>query len=99
LPQLADAAQSGAASTLARLRENADAQAARFAELETTLSRGREQHTLGLAEQLTSHAAELEQRLDKTSEAVAEAAAIWQASERRDASSRRVVRDQRRAPA
>jgi hypothetical protein len=80
LPQLADAAQSGAASTLARLRENADAQATRFAELETTLSRSREQHALGLAEQLTSHAAELEQRLEKTSDAVSEAAAIWQAS-------------------
>jgi hypothetical protein len=80
LPQLADAAQSGAASTLARLRENADAQAARFAELETTLSRSREQHAFGLAEQLTSHAAELEQRLEKTSAAVSEAAAIWQAS-------------------
>jgi hypothetical protein len=80
LPELADAAQSGAASTLARLREHAEAQAARFAELEAALSRGREQHALGLAEQLESHATELEQRLSKTSAAVQEAAVIWQTS-------------------
>jgi hypothetical protein len=80
LPELADAAQSGAASTLARLREHAELQATRFAELEAALSRGREQQALGLAEQLESHAAELEQRLAKTSAAVQEAAAIWQSS-------------------
>jgi hypothetical protein len=80
LPQLADAAQSGAASTLARLQESAEAQAARFSEFEATLSRGREQHALELAEQLSSHAAELEQRLTRTSDAVQEAAALWQAS-------------------
>jgi hypothetical protein len=34
----------------------------------------------GLADQLTQHAAELEQRLAKAGEAVQEAAAIWQAS-------------------
>jgi hypothetical protein len=80
LPTLADAAQAGAASTLARLGELAEAQAARFAKLEAALEREREEHALGLADQLTAHAGDLEQRLAKTSSTVQEAAAIWQAS-------------------
>jgi hypothetical protein len=80
LPELADAAQVGAVNTLARLGELVEAQAARFAELEATIERGRVQHSSGLGDQLASHAADLEQRLARTSTAVQDAAAIWQAS-------------------
>jgi hypothetical protein len=80
LPQLADAAQAGAAQTLARLSESAEQQAARFGELEAALDRGRSEHAQGLADQLAKHAAELEERLAKAGNSVQEAAAIWQAS-------------------
>ena len=80
LPDLADAAQSGAARTLAELRESADAQAQRFAALEAALERGRETHLAELAERLNTHAEDLERRLARTGGAVEEAAATWQAS-------------------
>jgi hypothetical protein len=80
LPDLADAAQAGAARTLAELREHADAQAQRFAALEAALQRGRESHLAELAERLNTHADDLEQRLARTGGAVEEAAASWQAS-------------------
>jgi hypothetical protein len=80
LPELASAAQSGAAETLARLGALAEEQASRLTQLELTLSDGRASHVRELAEQLTSHASELEQRLEKTGDAVHEASAIWRAS-------------------
>jgi hypothetical protein len=80
LPQLTEAARTGAVDTLARLRELAEQQAERGSELEATLERGRAEHARGLAEQLSKHASELEQRLANTGAVVQEAAAIWQAS-------------------
>ncbi|HKP60245.1 MAG TPA: hypothetical protein VJV78_26150 [Polyangiales bacterium] len=80
LPQLTEAAQTGAFETLARLRELGEAQATRLVQLESTLADGRAAHARELAERVTDHAWELEQRLEKTSEAVQEASAIWQAS-------------------
>jgi len=80
LPELAEAAQRGASATIERLQESVEQQAARYSEFETALRTGREEHVRGLADQLTQHAVDLEQRLAKTGEAVQEAAAIWQAS-------------------
>ena len=80
LPELVDAAQTGATQTLERLQHSADAQAERFAELEIAIERGRDEHARGLATQLQSHTDELEKRLSETGRAVQEAAAVWQAS-------------------
>ncbi|HKU43769.1 MAG TPA: hypothetical protein VJR89_36670, partial [Polyangiales bacterium] len=80
LPELSAAAQSGAASTVTQLRELAEQQATRWLELERSLDRGRELQARAFADELTSHAAELESRLTRTGEAVHEAAAIWQSS-------------------
>ena len=80
LPELVDAAQSGATQTLERLQHTADEQAARFAELEASIERGRDEHARGLANQLQSHSDELEKQLSETGRAVQEAAAVWQAS-------------------
>jgi hypothetical protein len=80
LPELTEAAQSGAADTLARLRELGEQSATRLTQLESKLADGRHTHARELADQLTSHADELELRLGKTSDAVHEASAIWQAS-------------------
>ncbi|HEY6878482.1 MAG TPA: hypothetical protein VI299_10715 [Polyangiales bacterium] len=80
LPQLADAAQAGAAETLQRLSESAEQQAQRFTALEAALERSRSEHAHGLAEQLAKHASELEERLAKAGNSVQEAAAHWQAS-------------------
>jgi len=80
LPELVEAAQAGATGTLERLQRTADEQAARFAELEAAIERGRDEHARGLASQLQSHGAELEQRLRETSRSVEEAAAVWRAS-------------------
>jgi phage-related tail protein len=80
LPELVDAAQAGATQTLERLQHTADEQAARFAELEAAIERGRDEHARGLASQLQSHAEDLERRLTETSRSVEEAAAVWRAS-------------------
>jgi hypothetical protein len=80
LPQLADAAQAGAAQTLEKLHEHVDAQAERFASLEGALAGARQEHAGELALQLTQHAQEIEQKLAQTLGAVHESAAIWQAS-------------------
>ncbi|HET6333738.1 MAG TPA: hypothetical protein VFG30_11040 [Polyangiales bacterium] len=80
LPELIEAAQSGAVETLARLRELGEQQATHLTQLESKLGDERQIHARGLADQLTNHADELELRLGKTSDAVHEASAIWQAS-------------------
>jgi hypothetical protein len=58
LPQLSDAAQTGAVNTLSQLRENAEEYAARFSALEASLERGREQHVAELGEELFASSAE-----------------------------------------
>ncbi|MEY4582239.1 MAG: hypothetical protein RL701_6942 [Pseudomonadota bacterium] len=80
LPELTEAAHAGASTTLTQLRASGEQQAERFAELEQAVTRGRDEHARGLADQLTQHAMDLETRLAKTGSAVQEAAAIWQAS-------------------
>jgi len=80
LAQIGDVTQQKAEATLERLAEHADAQAARFAKLESALESGRAEHASDLTQQLTTHAAELEARLSGTSAVVQEAATIWQAS-------------------
>ncbi|HET8933803.1 MAG TPA: hypothetical protein VFN67_10200 [Polyangiales bacterium] len=80
LPQLTDAAQAGAAQTLARLNELVEAQAERYASFEAALQEARHEQAGALATQLTEHANELEQRLARAVNAVQEAAAVWQAS-------------------
>lgn len=80
LPELVEAAQTGATETLERLQQSAEAQAERFTELEAAIERGRDEHARGLATQLQSHAQDLENRLGETGRAVQEAAAVWQAS-------------------
>jgi uncharacterized protein (TIGR03382 family) len=80
LPQLVEAAQTGATETLERLQHAADAQAERFAELEAAIERGRDEHARGLAAQLQEHAGELEKRLAEAGRAVEEAAGVWRAS-------------------
>jgi hypothetical protein len=80
VPQLTDAAQAGAAHTLERINEQVEAQAMRFAALESALSEGRSEQASALATQLTQHAEDLEQKLSTTLNVVQDSAAIWQAS-------------------
>lgn len=80
LPQLSEAAHAGAAETLARMTQHMETQATRFAAIETALEQGRHEQVESLAQQVHGYAQELEQKLAQTTEAVHEAAAIWQAS-------------------
>jgi hypothetical protein len=80
VPQLTDAAQAGASRTLERINEQIDAQATRFAALESAIAEGRNEHAGALASQLTQHAEALEQKLSTTLDVVQDSAAIWQAS-------------------
>jgi hypothetical protein len=80
LPQLADAAQAGAAQTLERISEHMEEQATRFASFENALADARQEQVGALATQLTQHASDLEQKLTHTVGTVQDAAAVWQAS-------------------
>ncbi len=80
LPELAAAAQAGAVDTLERLRGLAEKQAEQLTKFEAALALERQEHARGIAEQLGDHAAGFDERASRTSRAVEEAAAIWQAS-------------------
>ncbi|MET0389728.1 MAG: hypothetical protein ABW321_27395, partial [Polyangiales bacterium] len=69
-----------AAAHAAQLQTSTAEQVQRLAAIEALIEEGRDEHVRGLASLVTTHADELEQRFAKTSAAVQEASAVWQAA-------------------